>query len=181
MPARLLIRESIDSAELTIAPFRNKSVTVLMVALLMIIIVIAHPAIGLPRPEYLQLYVLETAAFVISLAVGAYMLLWNLKFTSTLHIAPNEVTIARGIFPQTTRAQRFTASECREFEVGFTWQSRITGYDPQTGNYGTRALYLRHGAGRLVVARGLSREQTGNIAKLLRSRGFEVVGGAPSD
>jgi hypothetical protein len=177
MPARLQMRESIDSAEVTIRPFCDKSLTLLMVALLIIIAVSAHPTIGSPRPESFQLYVLDTTAFVIGLAVAAYIILWNLKFTSTLLIAPNEVTIARGMFPQTTRSRRFSPSECQEFEVGFTWQSRITGYDPRTDNYGARVLYLRCAAGRLVVARGLSGKQTDKILNLLRSRGFQVVGG----
>ncbi|MGH7934758.1 MAG: hypothetical protein ACREQN_16570 [Candidatus Binataceae bacterium] len=164
MPARLQMRESIDSAEVTVRPFRDKSLTLLMIALLITITASAHPTIVLPRSEYFHLYILDTAAFVIGLAVAAYILLWNLKFTSTLLIAPNEVAIARGILPQTTRCRRFSPSECQEFEVGFTWQSRIAGYDPQTGNYGARALYLRYGASRLVVARGLSGEQTESCA-----------------
>ena len=177
MPARLQMRESIDSAEVTIRPFCDKSVTLLMVALLIIITVSAHPTIGLPRSEYFQLYVLDTAAFVIGLAVAAYILLWNLKFASTLLITSNEVTIARGMFRQTTKSRRFSRSEGQKFEIGFTWQSRITGYDPRTGNYGVRVMYWRYGAGRLVVARGLSGEQTDKITNLLRSRGFQVVDG----
>ncbi len=177
MPGRLQMRKSIDSAEVTIRPSCDKSVTLLMVALLIIITISGQPTIGLPRSEYFQLYVLDMAAFVIGLAVAAYILLWNLKFTSTLLITPNEVTIARGMFPQTTKSRRFSPSECQKFEVGFTWQLRITGYDPQTGNYGARVMYLRYGAGRLLVARGLSGEQTDKITNLLRSRGFQVLGG----
>lgn len=175
-PARLQMHESVDSVQVTIRPFCDKSVTLLMVVLLIIITVSAHPTIGLPRSEYFQLYVLDTAAFVIGLAVAAYILLWNLKFTSMLLITSNEVTIARGMFSQTTKSWRFPPSEC-QFEVGFTWQSRITGYDPRTGNYGARAMYLPYGADRLVVARGLSGEQTDKITNLLRSRGFQVGGG----
>jgi hypothetical protein len=174
-PGRLQMRESGQSTKVTIGPFCDKLLTLLMAALLIVIVASARPSIGFPRPDHLGLYLLDATAFLIGLAVAAYILLWNLKSTSTLLITPNEVKITRGLFRQAARSRQFSRSECQNFEVGFTWQSRITGWDPQTGNYGARVLYLRYSAGRTVVARGLSGEQTDQITQLLRSCGFQVV------
>lgn len=175
--ARLLIRESVESAQVTICPFRDKWVTVLMAVLLVIMFTSANPALDLPGFESLQLYVLELVSFSATFVIVLYILLWNLRFTATLFVSPTEVAIVRGSLPLTARTRRFAASECKNFEVGLTWQSRITGYDPLVGNYGARILYLSHTMGRHVVARGLSHEQTGRVASLLRSRGFEFLDG----